>query len=425
MINFKFSIMSILIKSAVYQIPVSYIRPRRLSFIIYSLLMIFSSLSVSGCGNVRGEQDSMARVIQQQLKKIQPELYFPNTVARFYSANANHLNWVFPDSVKAHGWEALLMLDCVTQFGLSHDDYHPGQLLSIEMHRLIRNYDSVPAEQKAVFDIMLTDAMLTFINNLHYGKLNPNYNARQLDRHDFVGFKADCALRHALRKKDFMTAVLGVQPQGEAYRRLQSRMRLITGQYAGDCYEVPDGDVRKIAINMERLRWSGNETMLGYIEINIPSNSLRLQLRDTSYQFHLSIDTTNHQTFATKSEVNRFELYTHNGISSIRLYLGKRQTNRQSYTVIRDAENFAKLLLGTGGNTEKINTANKALTRVYIQKFTMKIPVPLQVTYLTCADIDGMLVFYNDIYQIDKGLEKALYAKTISALNKSRRYDHK
>ncbi|MGY4386476.1 hypothetical protein ACVWYN_003531 [Pedobacter sp. UYP24] len=32
-------------------------------------------------------------------------------------------------------------------------------------------------------------------------------------------------------------------------------MKLIKGQYVGDCYEIPESEVRKIAINMERLRW--------------------------------------------------------------------------------------------------------------------------------------------------------------------------
>jgi len=417
--------MSNVIKSPVYHILISGKIAGCLTCMVYAMLIIFSSLSVSGCGNVKGEQDSMSRVIRQQLKKMQPELYFPNTVARFYASNGNHLSWVFPDSVKAHGWEALLMLDCVIQFGLSHDDYHPGQLLSVEMHRLIRNYDSVPAVQKAVFDIMLTDAMMTFINNLHYGKLNPFYKPGQLDRIGFVGFTADCALNHALRKNDFMTAVLSVQPQTEAYHMLQSRMQLITGQYVGDCYEVPDGDVRKIAVNMERLRWTGDVTMSSYIEINIPSNRLKFQLPDTSYQFQLLPDETAPRTFLTSSEIKRFKVSAISGIPSIRLYLDGSQTKLQYYTITDDAAKLAELLINIGGNPEKINTARKALGGRYPQNINLKMPIPLQVTYLTCAEIDGMLVFYNDIYDLDKGLEKALYATNTTSRINIRPHDYK
>jgi hypothetical protein len=32
-------------------------------------------------------------------------------------------------------------------------------------------------------------------------------------------------------------------------------MRLVVGQRSGDCYLIPPGLVRKMAINLERLRW--------------------------------------------------------------------------------------------------------------------------------------------------------------------------
>jgi murein L,D-transpeptidase YcbB/YkuD len=32
-------------------------------------------------------------------------------------------------------------------------------------------------------------------------------------------------------------------------------MRLLVGQRSGDCYVIPQGLIRKMAINMERLRW--------------------------------------------------------------------------------------------------------------------------------------------------------------------------
>jgi L,D-transpeptidase YcbB len=189
--------------------------------------------------------------IQHALKIKRNNLYYPNSVERFYRQNGYQLAWIAPDTVKTHVWDAMLLLDCVMQYGLNHEDYHPKQLLYSKLHELIAQKES--PEEAAAYDILLTDAMIRFINNLHYGKLNPVYTIKKID--NGVKFKADRELLIALKDSNFLRAINGTQPKSKLYFNLQYHMRLLVGQRSGDCYAIPPSLIRKMAINMERLRW--------------------------------------------------------------------------------------------------------------------------------------------------------------------------
>jgi murein L,D-transpeptidase YcbB/YkuD len=189
--------------------------------------------------------------IRQIIQHNKGSLYYPRSVERFYHANGYQLAWVAPDTVKSHVYDAMLLLDCVRQYGLSHADYHPKQLLYITLQKLVKNQGT--KDEESAFDILMTDAMIRFINNLHYGKLNPVYTPTKLDRG--AKFNADAALLAALKNHDFLTAIDSVQPKSKLYIDLQNHMRLLAGQRTSDCYEIPEALIQKMAINMERLRW--------------------------------------------------------------------------------------------------------------------------------------------------------------------------
>jgi murein L,D-transpeptidase YcbB/YkuD len=189
--------------------------------------------------------------ISRALKRSRASLYYPHSVERFYKANGYKLAWVAADTIKTHVWDAMLLLDCVRQYGLNHEDYHPKQLLYPELHKLIQQKKK--DEVTALYDIFLTDAIIRFINDLHYGKLNPVYTAGKIDQDS--KFKAYAVLMLALYSNDFDSVINSVQPKSKLYFDLQDHMRLLVGQRSGDCYVIPQGLIRKMAINMERLRW--------------------------------------------------------------------------------------------------------------------------------------------------------------------------
>jgi len=189
--------------------------------------------------------------IAHALKRSRAGLYYPLSVERFYKANGYKLAWIASDTVKTHVWDAMLLLDCVRQYGLNHEDYHPKQLLYPELHQLIQQ--NKKDEAAALYDIYLTDAIIRFINDLHYGKLNPVFNLEKIDQG--LKFKAYVALMNALSSNDFVGMINTVQPKSKLYFDLQDHMRLLVGQRSGDCYVIPQSLIRKMAINMERLRW--------------------------------------------------------------------------------------------------------------------------------------------------------------------------
>lgn len=224
--------------------------------------------------------------IRAQLTDVkgQAALYFPKSVARFYGQSGFRPAWVNKLENPKQTWEAMLMLDCVLQFGLSHDDYHPKELSYDLLHNILEKPGQVSAADKAKYDILLTDALVTFMNHLHYGKLNPDFPAAKTDQGIPAGFNADEALARAINQNDFMKAILDVQPKAKAYAELQYHMHLLEGVYQGDCYDIPEATVRKMAINMERLRWAAI-TDSSYIQVNIPSFNLEYHLPDTTYEF--------------------------------------------------------------------------------------------------------------------------------------------
>ena len=265
-----------------------------LSFRIFTLLFCTAAIVASGqvavdnAPSASDQAPSIGTVIKQKLTDSLEvlALHYPKSVKRYYEHRRFEPAWIKPQGVTGQAWDAMLLFDCVLQYGLLHADYHPQELLYEQMDKFAKARPSGSNLEKAHFDIMLTDALLAFMNHLHYGKLNPRYQADAIDKEYMGGFDAGTALVMALQQDDFMRAVTGVQPSSAAYTYLQEYMKLVTSQYAGDCYEVPEGDIRKIALNMERLRWveRGDNT---YIHINIPSGTLAFHRPDSSYLFRV------------------------------------------------------------------------------------------------------------------------------------------
>jgi murein L,D-transpeptidase YcbB/YkuD len=252
-----------------------------------------------------GIDTNLQATIQSQLSLAQHQLYYPASAHRFYKNAALKLVWIAPDTVKTHASEAMMMLDCVLHYGLNHTDYHPAELLYDRLNSLIRSGNKAKESDKAKFDIFLTDAMLTFINHLHYGKLNPDEPSGKTDTSITSSFRAELVLQKALRSTDFWSVIESVQPKDKQYAYLQDYMRLVTGQYVGDCYEMPDSTIRLMTINLERLRWANSSTS-SYLQINVPSYTLTLHQPDTVYTFKVIVGKLLTPTPRLQSNVTHF-----------------------------------------------------------------------------------------------------------------------
>lgn len=389
---------------------------KRLSgILLFNIMLLFTCLSTYA-------QTVEMTAIRTQLKAHKKELYYPNSVGRFYKQAGYKLVWVAPDTVKTHAWDAMLLLDCVVQYGMSHANYHPKQLLYDQLHLLMSQPENASAGQKAWYDILLTDAILTFINNLHYGRLNPVWLPGKTDKQRLYGFNAGAVLQKALSDKNFKSIVIGVQPKDKAYTSLQYQMHLATGLRTGDCYVTPESDIRLMAVNMERLRWTGKKERI-FIQINIPSQMLTFHKDGSDYKFKIVQGISEIGFMQIDREISSFKLadskiyFSVSGDNNghIQNATGKElpQISNQPISnglLVSDREKLVRLLLNSDGNTNS-KTANRAIISTQIKNYTLNKAIPIHLTYFTCEMKNGVLIKFKDIYKLDKVLQKGLYDK--------------
>nr|WP_315421049.1 L,D-transpeptidase family protein [uncultured Pedobacter sp.] len=248
--------------------------------LLWAFLLVFNVFGVSLKNNESVYTDSLS--LKKEIAGLHPKLNYPNLVERFYQERLYQRAWVMQDTVKSDVWMSMLLMDCVLQFGLNRNDFHPDRLTYDALRPLTK--PGAKVQEQEVFDIYLTDALITLINHLHYGKFNPVVNTERLESKIPLGFDPVLQLGKAIGHPNFMVNVTSAQPQANMYKKLQNYLHLVKGQYIDDCYEFPEGEARKMAINMERLRWINTGDRY-FIQINIPSYTLKLVKDDSVVVF--------------------------------------------------------------------------------------------------------------------------------------------
>lgn len=203
----------------------------------------------------------------------------------------------------------MLLIDCVMQYGISHRDFHPGNLQFDMLRDILENPKMVSDSLKAKFDVLLTDAVITLLIYLHYGKLNPQYGSIRIDYGMDIPLHAEAILRNIINSADFNKTVLNVQPKEKIYVALQEMLHTIRGQAPDDCYGEPGSDVMKIAANMERIRWAGIDDKEEFIQINIPTYTLKMHLPDTTMDFKVIVGKPETPSPTLQSQVTYFTTY--------------------------------------------------------------------------------------------------------------------
>ncbi|MDB5126181.1 L,D-transpeptidase family protein [Mucilaginibacter sp.] len=273
-------------------------------FLITLMLAVFTGKAADKKVITKTYQKELSDEIARQLGAEKLPLNFPLSVKRFYQQRQFNQNWIVKEADAGQTWAAMLMIDCVLQFGLNQADYHPNELLYSKLHDILERPGQVSLNQQARFEIMLTDAMLSFINNLHFGKFNPQYPASKIDK-GMLAFDAIGLINKAMLSKDFMQAIVSAQPQNKLYQNLQGRMHIVAGAQLGDCYEFPEADVRKMALNMERLRWGALDTD-NYIQVNVPSYKLSFYHKGEVDTFRVVVGKAGNPTPTLSSNIKYF-----------------------------------------------------------------------------------------------------------------------
>ncbi|MEI3789346.1 MULTISPECIES: L,D-transpeptidase family protein [unclassified Chryseobacterium] len=229
------------------------------------------------------------------------KLHYSKSVIRFYARNNSEYAWITAQR-SDQSEIAMLLLEYSYRFGLSLSDYH-WDAISLQKLRKLRDTPAgTNQEEKALFDILMTDALITFINNLHLGKYNPLYDSSYIDSNDMNGFRSEDILINARQQKDFLKTVLEVQPKIKAYMDFQNYLNTLYAE--NDCI-APQTEIQKIIINMERLRWINNQS-IPYILINIPSYALEFHQKEIVSDFKVIIGKPTTKTPVLESKINYF-----------------------------------------------------------------------------------------------------------------------
>lgn len=363
-------------------------------------------------------------------------LYFPKSVTRFNKQHDYQPVWI---NHQQKAWQCALLLNCVMQFGLNHNDYHPKELNYSSLHRVMEHPERLNGKARARCDIMITDALITFMNHLHFGKLNPFYSSLQIDNCNIGEFCAPDLLADALSAQDMLGLIVSVQPQVEAYADLQNKMRSIT-HYQEDCSEIPGAEARKLAINMERLRWA-EITGNNWVQMNIPSFTLQYHLSDTTILFKTVVGPASKQTpvlnsyltdFTTAPRLKMIKLpddipgsknprgviyfwfKNQYGISLAGrpekdLFNKLERAFSPDEILVEQPEKLARILLENDVNKLAIKSLLESIANYAVKNFILQKPVPLKITYITCEVRSGVVINYPDLYNKDKQLEMAIY----------------
>lgn len=374
--------------------------------------------------------DSIQSELKRQLGRasVLKQLNFPNTVARFYRNNPTPI-WLRSEEHSQPTVKAMLLLDCVKQYGLQRKDYHPAILDYSIMHKII-NGSTTSAATKVEFELMLTDAMISMINHLHYGAYNPTLTNTSIDNGMANGLIAENFLHNTLDSTNLMEAILTVQPQIEQYKQLQGYMKLIAGQYICDSYETPEEEIRTIAINMERLRWREIKSD-NYLHVNIPSFKVTYFDQANKHEFKIIVGKPSTPTPTLVSKIsyletgvgcdntlgkvafrfnNTYGIYLHNTPEQQYFNQNKRAISHGCIRV-EHADVLASMLVQRDGQLAAKTQLKQAMSTYSREKFFLKTPVPILITYLTITVEDGLLVRHDDLYKLDKILMDRMYKK--------------
>jgi murein L,D-transpeptidase YcbB/YkuD len=472
-------------------------RMKKVGFFMLTLILIvvlqgtasYGTQTNKGIASIQAEDTSINALIRQYLYNSSDKtlvLNYPNTLKRFYEALNGEAAWTGTQKNCQLAQQAFLLLYYASEYGLSRDDFHPREIFYQSPGEALVSRN-ISNNQKAKFDILLSDAMVTFMNYLHYGKLNPEYYADKIDDGLELPFYTENTLLNARAQNNFRDAVLSVQPKSKQYEALQDRMCVLQGFKDRNAYT---SDVKGIAINMERLRWAEiNED--SYIQVNIPSYNLKFIQPDSTYEFRAIVGKPSAPTPSLNSQIsyfttfpewripqsiftkellpkalrdtlyldyNHYTIYDNRGkyirptIVNLRkikdnpelfyvrqsagcdnalgnlvfrfknnydIYLHdtpeqqlfKKEARAFSHSCIRveNAGHLAELILKFSGDENKLNLLNRAYQLHLTKNISLKKPVPIKITYLTCEMKNGMLITYADVYNLDAPLEMAFF----------------
>jgi murein L,D-transpeptidase YcbB/YkuD len=141
----------------------------------------------------------------------------------------------------------------------------------------IENGATISAENSAIADIVMTDALLTYAHHMIQGKVNPtkldpNWNYSQRPLPDSVEFR----VMHRLEMQTLKEGVKNIRPELPMYHKL----RFWFAKY--DSVQKADGDIKQIQYPGAPLRLGDSSEVVGELKMHLSNyaNTLSLTLDD-------------------------------------------------------------------------------------------------------------------------------------------------
>ena len=215
--------------------------------------------------------------------------------------------WTLPaDSVNANARAALGLLARAAEQGLRPADYGGPRLGALRDSLTLPVPSEAPAaraRQQAHLEILLSDAVLTFMRDLNRGRLHP-YTVSVRERAGGRAAQPVAALLAALASRQVPAAMLVGQPANREYRQLQQALaRWLAEPTAPDSARQHRARFELAALNLERWRWEAVLAVPEYVLINIPAYELQVVALDSVRRRHRVVVGAPHTPTPTLSSV--------------------------------------------------------------------------------------------------------------------------
>ena len=203
-----------------------------------------------------------------------------NLLLQFYTRRLYWPAWSNDAGLLPQIESLLTALHTAEADGLQSRDYHLTRLESLWTELQQQQSQAAPLSAAALadFDLLLTDALLTYGSHLlygRYGRMTPRISGMMFDTSQEKVDVVD-VLQQGLEANSLAEALHSLLPRHPDYARLRqalARYRQTPGA---------ETQVRQVARNMERWRWLPQDLGQRYILVDVPAYTLDVVEQDKS-----------------------------------------------------------------------------------------------------------------------------------------------
>jgi L,D-transpeptidase YcbB len=231
-------------------------------------------VSCAACSNFKNPAVSEARLWSQHFDSTVmsgTELTARLATTTFYKRNNFQIVWSDTGGVNDRADSMIYTIRSAEMYGLLPGDYHLVEINSLLS--LPRSHDRAVS-----LDLYLTDAFFTYVSHLKNGRIEKDTLARILQvSHNDVA--AQESLDAVLSGNSLAGELKLYEPSSAQYQVMRSWLRKMLRGPHGDTLSL--SRIKKLTMNMERVRWRKLSMPRRYLSVNVPAFQLKVVENDT------------------------------------------------------------------------------------------------------------------------------------------------